>query len=719
MAQIFFLYLFFLLCFIPSVIFAEGTDTTSAAIGKTVYLTEASSTDWMEAALDTVVAEGVSIEAIWFGYQDEITIATRHKTPIRKAPSIVTVITDEEIKNSGYRTFVEILRMVPGFEILKNGTLGSVAPAVRGFEGANKVRVMLNGHFVNNPLRGDAFTLFDDFPVENIKRIEIIRGPGSAMYGENAFLAVINIVTFDAKNVDGVKVSSGYGSFDTKEGNITFGKSYGAVGISGLVRYRETDGFDGVVESDVLQNRGRVQDWRREYDLNLKITYKGFYGEGLYINKNQGPFIGPQLALNDGSDVENNYVFAEVGYRKTFEEKFTLKPRIYYDQFDRNAYIEALPEGATISLDTDGDRISDTFETYPDGFDINSKVIERVVGTEIPFDYKLFDGNLLTLGTEYRLINQDNTHFLSNVHPVTSEPLDSLQNFSDSYPQIDDATRHIWSFYMQDAWDITDALNLTVGVRHDQYSDFGGATSPRLGLTWAFMKNASLKLLYGEAFRAPSFAEMHAIYQRNSIIQGNEDLDPEIIRTYEVGLSYQFHKYVTSSLNYFNNDVKDLIVLRSIFDDNVRVLRYENYGDARVQGIEMETRIDLAKGNYLFMNYTFQEPEDDDGNDLPFVAKHKGNFGVNVQPWKYINTNISTFVSGSRTREVDDRRDDLPAYALVNLSLIGKEFFRTMEVQGTVFNLLDKDYSDPGPISIPDDLPRPGRTFFIGLSYQF
>jgi iron complex outermembrane receptor protein len=133
----------------------------------------------------------------------------------------------------------------------------------------------------------------------------------------------------------------------------------------------------------------------------------------------------------------------------------------------------------------------------------------------------------------------------------------------------------------------------------------------------------------------------------------------------------------------------------------------------------METRIDLTKGNYLFMNYTFQEPEDDDGNDLPFVAKHKGNFGVNVQPWKYINTNISTFVSGSRTREVDDRRDDLPAYALVNLSLIGKGFFRTMEVQGTVFNLLDKDYSDPGPISIPDDLPRPGRTFFIGLSYQF
>ncbi|KAB2833891.1 MAG: TonB-dependent receptor, partial [Candidatus Brocadia sp.] len=132
--------------------------------------------------------------------------------------------------------------------------------------------------------------------------------------------------------------------------------------------------------------------------------------------------------------------------------------------------------------------------------------------------------------------------------------------------------------------------------------------------------------------------------------------------------------------------------------------------------------VDITKGNYLFMNYTYQNPEDNRGNDLPFVAKHYGNFGVNVQPWRYINTNLSAFISGSRARDGDDPdedRDDLPSYALLNLSLIAREFFKTMEVQGTVLNLLDKDYSDPGPVSIPDDLPRPGRTFFVGLSYQF
>ena len=706
--------------------FAEGTVTTP--LEDTSFDTDSKK----DLNMDMAVADGISTEAIWFGFDKEVTIATRHETRISKAPSIVTVITDEEIKNLGYRTFAEILRTVPGFEILKKADFGDVVPAVRGLESANKVRVMLNGHFINNPLRGGAFGNFDDFPVENIKRIEIIRGPGSAMYGENAFTAAINIITKDAKDIDGVKVSSGYGRFDTYEENILFGKTYGNVNVSGMVHYRQSDGFDGVVESDnqtridnslssfgfpaASRAPGRVEDWRQEYDLNLNVVYKDVYFAGWYSNRNRGPFIGPQFALNDESDVESNYVFGEVGYKKTFEERFTLKPRVYYDQFDNNTYIESFSEGVTLPLDTDGDGKDDKFNTYPDGFIGNGKVIQKIVGTEIPFDYELFDGNVITLGLEYRLISQTNVRFSSNFHPATLKPLDSIQDFSDTYPYLKEATRRIWSGYLQDTWDITDTVNLTLGVRHDQYSDFGGATSPRSGLTWAFMKDASLKLLYGEAFRAPSFMEMFSTNQ--PAIQGNEGLDPETIRTYELGLSYKFNKHVSSSVNYFFNDVKDLIVLRTL-ESAQNTSRYENFGDAHIQGVEMETKIDITKGNYVFMNYTFQNPENDDGDDLPFVAKHKGNFGINVHYWKYLNTNLSAFVSGKRSREEDDSRDDLPAYALLNLSVIGKEFFKTIEVYGTVYNLLDKDYSDPGPISIPEDLPRPGRTFFVGLSYQF
>ncbi len=736
--RLLFLSLAILLGCVPSGILAGGTETAhryDASLSNreaSLAVTGTTHNGTTTSQSDTALSQELSTETIWFGSGEEVTIATRHETPIGKSPGIVTVITDEEIKNSGYRTFVEILRTIPGFEILKEGDRGIVAPVVRGLKGSNKIRVMLNGHLLNNPLRGDAFFQFDDFPVENIQRIEIIRGPGSALYGENAFSAVINIITKDARNFNGVKVSSGYGSFDTKEGNIVFGKTYGKIAVSGMTHYRETDGFDGIVESDVLTGidkslapfgipaasvaPGEVRDWRREYDMNLRMNYSDIYVEGYYMNKNQGTFVGPQYALNDESDYENNYLFAEVGYKKSLEERLTLKPRLYYDQFDGRFYAESLPEGATIPLDTNGDGVLDKFNTYPEGLIGNGKVTQKIVGTELPFDYELFDGNTFTLGLEYRLINQTNVHFSSSFHPPTLEPFDSVQDVSDTFPWLKEATRRIWSVYLQDTWDITDTINLTVGARHDQYSDFGGATSPRSGITWAFMKNASLKLLYGEAFRAPSFFEMYTTNQPAT--QGNADLDPETIRTYETGLSYRFSNHVASSVNYFYNDIKDLIVLR-FHPTAQNTSQFENFGDANVQGIETETRVDITKGNYVSMNYTFQNPEDDDGKDLPFVARHKGNIGINTQYWKYLNTNLSAFISGRRFREDDDTRGDLPAYTLLNLSLIGKEFFKTMEVSGTVYNLLDKDYRDPAPISVPEDLPRPGRTFFIGLSYQF
>lgn len=661
---------------------------------------------------EAALAKEFATEAVWFGYKEEVSLATRRETPVSKAPSIVTVITGEEIKNLGYRTFVELLRTIPGFEIRKEPGTGVVEPIVRGDEGGNKVKVMLNGHTLNTNTTGSAFGRFDDFPLENIKKIEIIRGPGSAMYGENAFLAVINIITVDADDIDGVRISSGFGSFDTYEENVVFGKTLGKAGISGMAYYRQTDGFDGTVEEDAQSGLdrifgssaslapGSVHDGRREFALNLKVTYKDLWLQGWYSNKNREPFIGGGLALNDESDIENNYVFGEIGYKKTFEERFSLKPRLYYDQFDSKSTFEAYPENTFFPP-----------FTYPDGMVYIVNGIERIAGTEVPLDVKLFDGNVLTLGAEYRLINASNNYFLANFNPDTGapNPNNEIQDYTNTSSFLPDITRRVLSFYLQDTWDLTDTVNLTLGIRHDSYNDFGEAISPRVGLTWLFLKDASLKLLYGEAFRAPTFYEMF------QIILGNEDLDPEEIKTYEIGLNYKY-KCVTSSINYFYNDIKDLIAV----DRNAPSPRhYENLTNARVHGLEMETRVDISKGNYLFMNYTYKNPEDEDGNDLPLVAQHTGNFGVNVHCWKYLNTNLSTFVSGKRSRIDTDEREDLPSYALLNLSVIGKEFIKSMEIQGTVFNLLDKDYRDPAPPSVSDDLPRPERTFFVGLSYQF
>ncbi|MBM4053134.1 MAG: TonB-dependent receptor [Planctomycetes bacterium] len=679
------------------------------------------------------IDKALEVENIWFN-EDTVSIASRQETAINKAPGVVSVITGEEIKNMGFRTFADILRIIPGFEILKNGSLGDTFPTVRGLSAANRVRVMIDGHLVNNPLRGDAFVNFDGYPVDNIKKIEIIRGPGSALYGENAFLSVINIVTRSAEDINGAILNSGYGSYDTVSGNVVFGQKLDKFEISGMVNYTDSNGYDGTVTSDsqtVVDNElsslgyspsslapGSVDDWWREYDMDLLLKYDDVYLRGFYSNKNRGPFIGQQYALNDDTNIENNYVFCEIGYEKKFGEKGVFKPKAYYDQFDRNAHFDSLPEGTSVYTDPDEDGIYNTLETYTDGYEIDSKVIERIAGAEIPVTYELFDGNMFTLGMEYRWLGQDNIHHISNVHPVTLEYVGFMQNYSDSYPQIDEAKRNIWSAYIQDSWDITDTINITLGVRYDHYDDFGSTVNPRTGITWQFLKSTSLKILYGEAFRPPDFAAMYA-NPEHPVIHGNENLDPEEIKTYEIGIQHTFNKYVSSAVNYFYNDIEDLISLRSVMEGTDRIQTYDNYGNAHVHGVEFETRVDIFRGNYVFMNYTFQDAQDDNGKNLPFSAKHKGNIGFNAQPWKYLNVNASTFVSGKRYREDGDSRDDMPSFSLVNLSLISKEFFKTMEIQGTVYNLLDKDYDDPGPITVEDDLPRPGRTYFIGVSYTF
>ncbi len=674
-------------------------------------------------------------EAKWLQEEAEamVAITTRHDIPVKKAPGIVSVITGQEIKNMGYRTLTDFLRTVPGFEISKRGIYGTAIPYVRGVESDNRIRVMVNGHFVNNPYKGEAFQNFDDFPLENVDKIEIIRGPGSALYGENALMGAVNIITKDAPDTGGIKVNSGYGSFDTIEGNVLFGEKYGELSVTGMIHYTETNGYKESINSDFVTSLdnsfssfgfptaseapGSPEDWRRKYILNLKTNYKDFYFEGFYLNKNRGGYLGIQDALTNETNIENNYVFTELKYKKIFADKFTINPRIYYDQFDDNYYVESLPEGTTLPLDTNNDGLYETFHTYPDGLIGNGIYSQKIAGAEIPVNIELFEGNIVTVGMEFRWLNQTNIQYNANFNPLTYEPLSSLQGFSDTYPFLKEITRKIWSAYLQDVWDISKTINLTMGLRFDDYSDFGSEVSPRVGITWEFMENATIKSLYGRAFRAPNFSDMYITNQ--PAVQGNEGLEPETIDTYEIGLQYKYNVNtytIQSGINYFYNDIEDFISLRST---GLGYSQYDNYGNAYIHGIEFESRVNFNQNNYLFMNYTFQDTNDENGKNLPFIAKHKGNFGVNMQPWKYVNTNLSTFVSGKRYREEGDSRDDLPSYALVNLSLIAKDFLKTLEIQGTVNNLLDKDYDDPGNISVTDDLPRPGRTFFVGLTYAF
>jgi iron complex outermembrane receptor protein len=274
-------------------------------------------------------------EIKWLQAEAVITIATKHKTPISKAPGIATVITSKQIKQMGFRTLVDILKLVPGFYISMDET-GEREIAVRGVldDASQKIKILIDGHSINDVWRGGATWNFDDLVVENIKRIEVIRGPGSALYGQNAFLAVVNIITKDTEDIDGFQVTASGGSFSTQNYNLLFGREFGDLKISGFLDYFDTEGFDRKIEQDILfpepfsMSPGRSQNEKEKTDLNLKLSYKNLELNGKYMKKRREDYIGVGDALNNDTDLKDTYFFTELAYKleAEYDSKGVLRP---------------------------------------------------------------------------------------------------------------------------------------------------------------------------------------------------------------------------------------------------------------------------------------------------------------------------------------------------------------------------------------------------------
>ena len=640
--------------------------------------------------------------------EEEIVVsALKRPRTVLKSPAIMSVITAKQIKQMGFRTLIDVLKIVPGFYISMDET-GEREIAVRGIldDASQKIKVLIDGHSINDVWRGGAMWNFDDLPVENIRKIEIIRGPGSALYGQNAFLAVIDIITKDTEDIDGFQVTTSGGSFSTQNYNLLFGRELGGLKISGFLDYFDTQGFSKKIEQDVLfpaaasRSPGQSQNRKEKTDLNLRLSYNNLEVKAKYMKKRRKDYIGVGDALNEESILRDTYMFTEVTYKLSLSEKLNMTPKVYYDQYNYDPFFEQRPDGH--------------LGVYPEGIKGQLRFKQMTIGFENQVNYKLFEGNELTFGLQYEWIHQHDIKYGKNSHPITNANLTTVTDFTHDLPFTRKATRHIYAFFLQDEWNVTKDIDLTVGVRHDRFTRFEGTTNPRMGLIWRFIEDAHLKLLLATAFKAPSFQEM--FLTNNSVKIGNPSLDPEKINTFEIGLGYHFTEHMRASINYFYNRIRDKIIL-----DTATPKQFQNGGGSRIHGIEAEWKADFGNDNYVFANYTFQDAEDTrNRNRLPDVPVHNGNIGLNAAFCKYTNANLTTHISGPRPREDGDTRRDIPAQALVNMTLIGKNFIDNFEVRGSVFNLFDKSYYDPAPQNtVPTDYPQQGRSFTIELRYQF
>lgn len=676
-------------------------------------------------------------EMRWLQAETYVITASRVLESIKKSAASITVITARQIRRMGARHLMDVLRTVPGMSY-RYGSDGQYKIDARGVlkSSGQDVLIMMNSHPLNSNFTGGATWTYDTVILENVKRIEVIRGPGSALYGANAFSGVINIITKGPENIEGFQIKASGGSYDTQQYNILFGKTWNDIGIAFNFNYLNTDGFDPYIEQDsqtysdqyfasVIPGYanaslapGYGKNDNEKYDVSLTLQYKALKFDGRYVDRKREPPLSVMDSLNDESIDKSGDYYLNLSYEGSVGEKLDILGKVYRNHNSYDSYYQGYPDG-TAAVTSDGIAI------MPDGLIAAPSNKNDRTGIEIQTTYKASDSNTLVAGMTYEKMKQYDVRYSANyiydlelsklLQTTVIDPLDSVQDLTEKQNYIRAASREFKAFFIQDIWDIRDNLRLTVGARYDDYSDFGDSFNPRAGLTWEFVKGFDLKLLYGRAFRAPSFYELYM--QNNPSVIGNPNLKPEEVDTYEVSFGAEFNKSLSCRITGFRNTIKDNIDLISELEGEV----FRNKEKLRSQGAEAEMKYDFGRGTYLAMNYTWQDAKNLDTKDRFYdIPKHKGNIMTNIRLSKYFNLFSELYFQDGYKRENGDTREDPSGFGIVNATLIAKKFLKGLEIRGSVYNLFDKEYAFPTAVdSLSAEQPMPGRNFIVELQYEF
>ncbi|WP_250656225.1 TonB-dependent receptor plug domain-containing protein [Alkalimarinus coralli] len=669
-----------------------------------LLLTNAGVAVAVENEVDDQVLSALEEEVLWLQEETYVTTATKTLEDIKKSGATVSVLTSEDLKNMGARNLMDGLKRIPGFGINKIN-IGLPSVEVRGVktEYSEKVLFLINGHPTNNNLvNGGGTWSFHNFIVDDIKRVEIVRGPGSALYGANAFVAVINIITKRSPDVNGTILSAAGGSGDTKKFNVLTGNRVGDVDFAINLNAYDTDGFGEHVESDSVGASGNTNDWNERYELGINLDYAGLSLHGKYLKRNSGPYVGAVNALNDNSEQQYEEYFVELGYVSSLSSNTSLSSKVYYDHFASDNNWEIYPAGA--------------IPAFPNGMWGRSPITQERIGGEVQAEHILGQHKLLA-GVMAEHQSQFDVQFFANFNPVTGAPLGAIEDISNRWNWNGSHNRNISAIYLQDIWDMQENVRLIIGGRYDNYSDFGSSFNPRTSLTWEFVENYNIVAVYGSAFRAPTFGELYNT--NNPLIEGNPEVQPEEIDTFELGVNGDVTKRLNFRVTGFRNNIENLIAAApSASSSAVNVSG--NVGKLKVNGIEMELKSRLREGSSVALNYTYQYPVNELTNErAPDVPLHKANASFNYRHSKFFNSYVGVLYRGSTSRAASDPRSDVPDSVTTDIALNWQNYITNLEVTASVYNLFDVQYEDASPSGVMiSDFPRDGVSFMLEARYK-
>ncbi len=590
-----------------------------------------------------------------------ISSASKYEQLSDEAPASVTIITAEDIERFGYRTIYEALTSVPGFygSYDRNYAYVGARGLSRPTDYNNRFLLMLDGHswnenFYDSAFLGTAFGLNLDF----VERIEVVRGPGSALYGSNAMFAVVNVVSKSSASLAGLQVTGEAGSFGVRGGAATFGRQFtNGLDIVATASVSDAEGQDLYFAEfdDPLTNSGVADglDWDRSYGLRAIASYKAFSLAVHASSRDKGIPTGSweMLFNDDAARTRDARMYAELKFEHDFDATKNLSIRGSYDSYSyAGGYPYEEPYGLWVDS-TDG----------------------RWLGGEARFRWDPVPANRLQFGAELR------HHYRSDYRSY---------DLLDSY-LVDDFPFTVSSAYAQNDLQLTSNLAFTAGVRVDHYSDVGTAITPRGAIVYHPFETSTAKLLYGEAYRAPNRWEFY--YEEPSEFKRNPDLKPETIRTFEFVWEQRVIDGLFGSVSLYNYTVNDLINETVDPEDDLSV--YQNFNHVHSSGVELEMTGRFPSGFGGFANYTYQHARDHDGAPLTNSPRHLMRAGLfyPVIPWVTAAVNVSF---DDERLTVQDTKTD--SYFLTHLTLSTTELVGRLRASFSIRNLFDSTYMTPG-----------------------
>lgn len=664
----------------------------------------------------------------------EVVTAGKMKQKISEAAAVISVITDKQIHQRGYSNVGEALSSIPGIDMLYDYYQYNIG--IRGINGGMRawsriVKVMIDNQPVSFRPSGENWLSDELIPIEMIKRIEVVRGPNSALYGANAYLGVINIITKNGNDVDGlftsVKAENKWGNWGfggsaiiglcNDKTDILFGASYSESKRSGLY----LNNIPG--QSYYDENKESKEDISKPLSVYGKIKHSSNWGHFnvdvhyQYLNK-FGEFQD-WAVLTHQNHMSLYNMYARTQYKKQFGENFDLHFAATYSKGEPT-------ENEKLVLDEAG--IADW---------VRRDVGYSGIDLDLEMDYSYKQTGSLTFGIDYSRENQNLQTYYWNwddkdEENPTGQVLDNkiFQNAGIYFQSI------ISMGELLQSDDLTN-LEFTAGIRYDIHNIYGNTFNYRLAAVYGISPSLFTKVLYGTSFKAPASTQLYTTILKQNGVIGNPNLKPEEAQTFEVVIGAKLTDGINIDVNGFYNIVDNKVEFVKS-PDNVSNIMPENISQTHSYGIENSI---IYQNRYMknHLNISYQESivqKDDpvEGNieeETSLFPQFMVKFGTNLL-WRaaflsfyvegaWISSRLSSNQNTYFYDPVDKTPYELSDYFVFNacLSTIGFKPFgkNKTQISFNCKNILNQEFYYPGFRKF--DIPGQKRTFILKISQYF